>query len=74
MIRLGVLFGGKSGEHEVSLMSASSILRAVDRTKYTPVMIGITRGGEWKLYTGDIDDIENDKWEASAAPFKVRCV
>ena len=71
MIRLGVLFGGKSGEHEVSLMSASSILRAVDKTKYTPVMIGITRGGEWKLYTGDIDDIENDKWEASAAPFKV---
>ena len=35
MIRLGALFGGKSGEHEVSLMSASSILRAIDRTKYT---------------------------------------
>ena len=49
MIRLGVLFGGKSGEHEVSLMSASSILRAIDRTKYTPVMIGITRDGEWLL-------------------------
>lgn len=62
MIRLGVLFGGKSGEHEVSLMSASSILRAIDRTKYTPVMIGITRDGEWLLYEGDIDDIEKDKW------------
>ena len=71
MIRLGVLFGGKSGEHEVSLMSASSILRAIDRTKYTPVMIGITRDGEWLLYEGDIDDIEKDKWEESASPFKV---
>ena len=70
MIRLGVLFGGKSGEHEVSLMSASSILRAIDRIKYTPVMIGITRDGEWLLYEGDIDDIEKDKWEESASPLK----
>ncbi len=46
-LRIGVLFGGKSGEHEVSLLSAASILNAIDRKKYEVVPIGITKQGHW---------------------------
>jgi D-alanine-D-alanine ligase len=46
-IRVGVLFGGRSGEHEVSLLSAASVLKALDRKKYEVVPIGITRSGQW---------------------------
>lgn len=46
-IRLGILFGGRSGEHEVSLTSASSLLKVVDPAKYEVVPIGITREGRW---------------------------
>lgn len=46
-LRIGVLFGGRSGEHEVSLLSAASILRALDPAKYDVVPIGITKSGQW---------------------------
>ena len=46
-LRVGILFGGRSGEHEVSLLSAASILQAIDRTRYEVVPIGITKGGRW---------------------------
>src|SRR5436190_8075295 len=46
-LRLGVIFGGRSGEHEVSLMSATGILNAVDKEKYEVVPIGITKSGKW---------------------------
>ena len=46
-LRIGVLFGGKSGEHEVSLRSARSILAAIDRKKYEVVELGITKEGRW---------------------------
>ena len=46
-IRVGVIFGGRSGEHEVSLRSAESILKAIDRSKYDVVPIGITHEGRW---------------------------
>jgi len=45
--RLGLLYGGRSGEHEVSLMSARSVLSVVDREKFEIVEIGITRQGQW---------------------------
>lgn len=48
-IRVGIVFGGRSGEHEVSLASARSVLAALDRTRYEPVAIGITRDGKWLL-------------------------
>ncbi len=51
-MRVGVILGGRSGEHEVSLMSASSIISALDPEKYEVTMIGITREGRW--ITGDI--------------------
>jgi len=46
-LRVGILFGGKSGEHEISLRSANSILKAIDRKKYSVVEIGITKQGRW---------------------------
>ncbi|PYS02732.1 MAG: D-alanine--D-alanine ligase A [Acidobacteria bacterium] len=46
-IRVGVIFGGRSGEHEVSLRSAESILKSIDRSKYDVVPIGITHEGRW---------------------------
>ncbi len=45
--RIGILFGGRSGEHEVSLLSAASILKAIDKKKYEVVPIGITKQGRW---------------------------
>ena len=46
-LRVGILFGGKSGEHEISLRSARSILSAIDRKKYDVVELGITKEGRW---------------------------
>ncbi len=46
-LRVGVIFGGRSGEHEVSLMSARSVLDAIDREKYEVTLIGITPQGRW---------------------------
>lgn len=46
-VRVGVIFGGRSGEHEVSLMSARSVIDALDMEKYEVVPIGITSGGQW---------------------------
>ena len=60
-LRVGILFGGKSGEHDISLRSAASILKAIDRKKYDIVEIGITRQGRWlkadsakALLTGEV--------------------
>jgi D-alanine-D-alanine ligase len=51
-LKVGVIFGGRSGEHEVSLLSAQSVMDALDREKYEVAAIGITRNGRW--LTGDV--------------------
>ena len=51
-LRVGVLFGGRSGEHEVSLASAASIVRGLDPNKYEAVPIGITKEGHWLVGAG----------------------
>ena len=48
-LRVGVLFGGRSGEHEVSLASAASVIRGMDPDKYEAVPIGITKEGHWLI-------------------------
>src|ERR1700692_2508861 len=55
-IRVGILFGGRSGEHEVSLLSAASVLNAIDKDKYEVVPIGITKDGRW-LTAGDAENL-----------------
>jgi D-alanine-D-alanine ligase len=51
-LRVGVLFGGRSGEHEVSLASAASVIRGLDPQKYEAVPIGITKEGHWLIGAG----------------------
>ena len=51
-LRVGVLFGGRSGEHEVSLASAASVIRGLDSDKYEAVPIGITKEGHWLVGAG----------------------
>jgi D-alanine-D-alanine ligase len=66
MIKLGIIFGGRSGEHEISLLSAASIIRAIDESKYEVVKIGITRSGDWYLFDGPVEQIEDGSWEERA--------
>lgn len=54
IMRVGVLFGGRSGEHEVSLVSAASVIRGLDPDKYEAVPIGITKDGHWLIGQGAI--------------------
>lgn len=49
-LRVGIIFGGRSGEHEISLLSARSIVDALDRGRYEPVLLGIDRDGRWRLH------------------------
>ena len=65
-MKLGILFGGKSGEHEVSLVSACAIMDAADKSKYELVPIGITKDGTWLLYDGPQSAITDGSWEAYA--------
>src|SRR5713101_9156296 len=51
-LRIGVLFGGRSGEHEVSLASAASVIRGLDPEKYEAVPIGISKDGRWLVGVG----------------------
>jgi len=55
-LRVGILFGGRSGEHEVSLLSAASVLKAIDRKKFDVVPIGITKDGHW-LAAGEAQNL-----------------
>jgi len=61
--KVAVLFGGQSTEHEVSRVSAASVLRNMDTAKYDIYPIGITKDGKWFEYIGDYDFIENGQWE-----------
>jgi D-alanine-D-alanine ligase len=63
-LRVGILFGGRSGEHEVSLLSAASVLNAIDKNKFEVVPIGITKEGRW-LTAGDAELLLQGK---AAAP------
>ena len=57
-VRVGVLFGGRSCEHEVSVASARSMLAAIDRDKYDVTMSGISKEGRW-LVAGDATRVLN---------------
>ena len=59
-IRIGLIFGGRSGEHEVSLMSARSVLNALDPTRYVVLQIGITRDGEWLFGDNALEIMSQD--------------
>ena len=60
---VAVIFGGCSSEHEVSLLSAASVIRNIPKDKYEIIMLGITKQGHWLLFSGNADEIENGAWE-----------
>ncbi len=62
-IKLGVIYGGRSGEHEVSLMSARSVLSVIDRDKFDVIEIGITRKGQWLVGENLWTLIQNERYE-----------
>jgi len=59
---IAILFGGCSGEYEISLKSAYAIITHFDSNKYEPILIGITRNGEWFRYKGCVEKIKDDTW------------
>ena len=56
------LFGGKSSEHDVSTVSAASVISNIPCDKYNVIMLGITKDGRWLRYTGEISRLPEDKW------------
>ena len=66
-MKLAVLFGGISSEHDISCLSAASILRNLDKTKYEIYPVGITQEGQWYYCPAcDADRVENGEWERMA--------
>ncbi len=60
--RVAVIFGGQSSEHEVSRVSAQSVIENIDKSKYDVVMIGITKEGQWLTYDGPANKIGSGEW------------
>ncbi|SHF29098.1 D-alanine--D-alanine ligase [Caldanaerobius fijiensis DSM 17918] len=61
-LNVAVLFGGKSGEHEVSIMSAMSVMKNLSKEKYNIIPVGIDKDGQWYLYKGDTENIRPGEW------------
>lgn len=59
---IGILFGGVSSEHDISTISAKSIITNINKEKYNLVLIGITKNGEWYLFDDDVEMLPNDEW------------
>ena len=59
-----ILFGGCSTEYEVSLQSAHAVLQALDRSRFVPLAVGITREGRWLRYGGSWSHLEIGDWQA----------
>ena len=62
-LKVAVLFGGASSEHEVSRMSATSVLNNLDTEKYDVLPVGITKDGRWYLYSGPVEGLCSGAWE-----------
>ena len=62
-IKVAVLFGGVSSEHDISLKSATNIIKNIPREKYEVLCVGITKKGRWLYYPGDVSAIISGKWE-----------
>ena len=62
-LKVAVLFGGVSSEHEISLLSAYSVLKNIPADKYDVFCVGITKKGRWMYYPGEYEDIKTGEWE-----------
>lgn len=57
-----IIFGGVSSEHDVSCVSAISVIRNIPKNKYNVIMLGVTKQGEMFVYSGDFENLKNDGW------------
>ena len=72
-LRVGVIFGGTSGEHDISLLTAEGVLGAIDRTRYEVVPVGISRAGTWAVGEGVLKRLTRDAGaDGSAKPQEPR--
>lgn len=78
--RVGILYGGKSGEHEISLLSGAAVIRELDKTKFIPVPIGIDKDGSWFILSEEVSEdsvdsvaqrIEDGNWKAISKPLSL---
>lgn len=69
-----VIFGGKSSEHEISRISAASIIKNINSEKFDVFMMGITKEGKWLPYEGPIEKISSGEWEQIAYNDKTGCL
>ena len=67
-LRVGVLFGGRSGEHEVSLASARNVMEALERAGHTVVPLGITPQGQWLTHSDPMHQLADGTYSALASP------
>ncbi len=65
-----IIFGGVSSEHDVSVVSASSVIRNIPKDRYNVIMLGITKQGEMFLYDGDFEKLPKDRWLEDKAHLK----
>ncbi len=65
-IKILVVFGGQSPEHEISRVSARSVLENIDKSRYETVMIGITKEGRWLNYDGPAEKLSDGSWQQLA--------
>lgn len=72
-LNIAVLFGGCSPEYEVSLQSAAAVIKHMDRERFTPIPIGITRQGDWYCFEGGVEEIAANIWHTggNCAPVTV---
>ncbi len=62
MMNALIIFGGVSSEHDVSVVSAKSVIENTSKEKYNVVMLGISKDGKWYKYDGDVNNLPEDKW------------
>ena len=62
MIKLGVIYGGISTEHDVSLISSANVINLMDTEKYNVIKVGITKEGQWHLFEGDTESIKDGSY------------
>ena len=65
---VAVIFGGQSSEHEVSRTSAVLMLNALDKEKYQVLPVGITKKGQWLIYSGPVEHVKSGEWEKYGVP------
>lgn len=70
-IKVACFFGGRSAEYQVSLMSATAVIKNIDKTKYEVIMIGINEEGKFFLFEDDIEHIYNNTWEKYSKPISL---